>query len=56
VSHETLFYYIYFVNTQIRKSHTELNKIYFRTATIHRWLPLLEPGHGVYVDDDREEI
>jgi hypothetical protein len=43
VSHETLFYYIYFVNTQIRKSYTELNKIYFWITTIHNWLPLLEP-------------
>src|SRR5687768_5659708 len=25
-----------------RKSLTELNKIYFFTATIHKWLPLLE--------------
>jgi putative transposase len=31
------------VNTQIRKSFTELSKIYFWTATIHNWLPLLEP-------------
>src|SRR6202142_3814852 len=43
VSHETLFHYIYLVNTQIRKSYTELNKIYFWTATIHDWLSLLEP-------------
>lgn len=27
----------------IRKSYTELNKIYFFTATIHKWQPLLEP-------------
>ena len=27
--HETLLFYIYFMNTQIRKSFTELNKIYF---------------------------
>src|SRR6186713_2826991 len=25
----------------IRKSFTEINKIYFFTATIHKWLPLL---------------
>jgi len=31
------------MNTQIRKSYTELNKIYFWTATIHDWLSLLEP-------------
>jgi hypothetical protein len=31
------------VNTQIRKSYTEINKIYFRTATIHDWLPAPEP-------------
>ena len=43
VSHETLLSYIYFMNTQIRKSYTELNKIYFWTATIHDWLHLLEP-------------
>ena len=42
VSCETPFHY-YFADTQIRKSYTELNKIYFRTATIHDWLPLLEP-------------
>ncbi len=30
------------MNTQIRKSYTELSKIYFWTATIHNWLPLLE--------------
>jgi putative transposase len=27
---------------QQRKSYTELSKIYFSTATIHKWLPLLE--------------
>jgi putative transposase len=27
---------------QQRKSYTGLNKIYFWTATIHKWLPLLE--------------
>jgi putative transposase len=25
-----------------RKSHTSLSKVYFWTATIHKWLPLLE--------------
>ena len=25
-----------------RKSHTTINKIYFLTATIDKWLPLLE--------------
>lgn len=25
-----------------RKSHTSLGQIYFWTATIHKWLPLLE--------------
>ncbi len=25
-----------------RKSHTTINKIYFWTATIHKWIPLLE--------------
>ena len=30
------------MNAQIRKSYTELTKIYFWTATIHQWLPLLE--------------
>ena len=29
------------MNTQVRKSYTDLNKIYFWTATIHNWLPLL---------------
>ena len=27
---------------QERKSNTEIHKIYFWTATIHKWLPLLE--------------
>ena len=27
--------------TDQRKSYTEINKIYFWTATIHKWLPLL---------------
>jgi putative transposase len=27
---------------QQRKSYTAINKIYFWTATIHKWLPLLE--------------
>ena len=27
---------------QQRKSHTSLGKIYFWTATIHKWLPLLQ--------------
>jgi len=35
VSLETLLSYIYFMNTQIRKS-LRLNKIYFWTATIQR--------------------
>lgn len=26
---------------RIRKSHTSLGKIYFWTATIHQWIPLL---------------
>ena len=29
------------MNLQQRKSHTSLGKIYFWTATIHKWLPLL---------------
>ena len=29
-----------------RKSHTSLNKIYFFTATIHKWLLLLESQHN----------
>ena len=28
--------------TELRKSHTAINKIYFWTATIHKWIPLLE--------------
>ena len=43
LSHETLFIIFIFVNTQIRKSYTELSKIYFWTPTIHDWLHLLEP-------------
>jgi putative transposase len=30
------------METHQRKSHTSLSKIYFWTATIHQWLPLLE--------------
>jgi putative transposase len=30
------------VNIQQRKSYTAKGKIYFWTATIHKWLPLLE--------------
>ncbi len=30
------------MESQQRKSHTSLSKIYFWTATIHKWLPLLE--------------
>ena len=30
------------MNTQQRKSHTSLGKIYFWTATIHKWYTLLE--------------
>ena len=28
--------------TEQRKSYTAINKIYFWTATIHKWLPLLD--------------
>ena len=28
--------------TKLRKSYTAINKIYFWTATIHKWMPLLE--------------
>ena len=30
------------MDMQHRKSYTAINKIYFWTATIHKWLPLLE--------------
>ena len=30
------------MDTQQRKSHTSLGEIYFWTATVHKWLPLLE--------------
>ncbi len=30
------------MEVQKRKSYTAINKIYFWTATIHKWLPLLE--------------
>ncbi len=30
------------METHQRKSHTSINKIYFWTATVHKWLPLLE--------------
>jgi len=29
-----------------RKSFTGLGEIYFSTATIHQWLPLLEPDEN----------
>ena len=32
----------YLMDFQQRKSHTSLGKIYFWTATIHKWLPLLQ--------------
>lgn len=35
--------------TQIRKSHTSLNDIYFLTATIYKWLPLLEENNNKQV-------
>ena len=28
--------------TELRKSYTAINKIYFWTATIYKWMPLLE--------------
>ena len=34
------------MNTQIRKSHTYFHKIYFWTATIHNWLPLLQANEN----------
>jgi putative transposase len=30
------------METHQRKSHTSINRKYFWTATIHKWLPLLE--------------
>lgn len=30
------------METPVRKSYNSINKIYFFTATIHKWLPLLE--------------
>jgi hypothetical protein len=33
---------IFYRMKTIRKSYTETNKIYFFTATIHEWLPLLD--------------
>jgi len=30
------------MDAQQRKSHTSLGEIYFWTATVHKWLPLLE--------------
>jgi putative transposase len=35
-----------------RKSHTALNKIYFWTATIHNWLPLLETDNNKKIITD----
>jgi putative transposase len=34
------------IETAKRKSHTSLAKIYFWTATIHNWLPLLETDNN----------
>ena len=30
------------MHKELRKSYTAINKIYFWTATIHKWMPLLE--------------
>lgn len=35
-----------------RKSHTQTGKIYFYTATIHNWLPLLQPNSNKQVITD----
>ncbi len=37
------------MNTSIRKSYTAIYTIYFWTATIHNWLPLLEPKENKQV-------
>jgi REP element-mobilizing transposase RayT len=37
------------METSQRKSHTALCKIYFWTATIHKWLPLLEGDNNKQV-------
>lgn len=34
---------------QQRKSHTAIGKIYFWTATIHKWLPLIESDYSKQV-------
>ena len=40
------------IETLQRKSHTALNKIYFWTATIHKWLPLLDSNYNKQVITD----
>ena len=40
------------IETLQRKSHTALNKIYFWTATIHNWLPLLETDNNKKIITD----
>ena len=37
------------MQAHLRKSHTAIGKIYFWTATIHDWLPLLEPDRNKQV-------
>ena len=34
------------MQTVLRKSYNNTNKIYFFTATIHNWLPLLEEDNN----------
>jgi putative transposase len=34
------------IQIPLRKSYTPIGKIYFWTATIHKWLPLLETGNN----------
>ena len=40
------------IETLQRKSHTALNKIYFWTAAIHNWLPLLETDKNKQIITD----
>ena len=37
------------MHEQHRKSYTAISKIYFWTATIHQWLPLLDTDHNKQV-------
>ena len=40
------------MHKELRKSYTAINKIYFWTATIHKWMPLLESDLNKQINID----